>query len=125
MCLKRNPISPKSSNPVLIKLFSVAGLREQLRPLFTTEFNRSTRMLHLPDGSEAEFCLDRGKIIAENVSVPICEIELELKSGSPWHYSSLRWICCVFPTVFRFRLENVSKAERGYALYSGCMISTR
>ena len=116
--LKAQPDFTKISDPLLIKLFSVASLREQLRPLFTTEFNRSTRMLRLPDGSEAEFCLDRGKIIAGNVSVPLCEIELELKSGSP---AALFHFALDLLRIVPFRLENVSKAERGYALASGCM----
>ena len=116
--LKAQPDITKISDPLLIKLFCVAGLRQQLRPLFTTEFNRSTRMLHLPDGSEAEFCLDRGKIIAGNVSLPLCEIELELKSGSPM---ALFHFALDLLRIVPFRLENVSKAERGYALYSGCM----
>jgi len=108
----------KISDPTLITLFSAASLREQLRPLFITEFNRSTRTLRLPDGSEAEFCLDRGRIIAGDASIPLCEIELELKSGSP---VPLFQLALDLQRVVPFRLENVSKAERGYALCSGCM----
>ena len=50
--------------------------------VFITEFNRSTRTLRLSGGSEAEFCLDRGRVTAGSASMPICEIELELKSGN-------------------------------------------
>ena len=116
--LKAEPDFTKISDPRLIRLFSAASLREQLRPLFITEFNRSTRMLRLSDGSEAEFCLDRGKIIAGDVSAPLCEIELELKSGSPL---SLFQLAQDLLHSIPFRLENVSKAERGYALASSCI----
>ncbi len=116
--LKAEPDFTKISDPRLIRLFSAASLREQLRPLFITEFNRSTRMLRLSDGSEAEFCFDRGRIIAGDASAPLCEIELELKSGSPL---SLFQLAQDLLHSISFRLENVSKAERGYALASGCM----
>ncbi|ARO87006.1 inorganic triphosphatase [Nitrosospira lacus] len=114
--LKAQPDFTKISDPSLIRLFSTTSLREQLRPLFTTVINRSTRTLCLADGSEAEFCLDRGKIIAGDASVPICEIELELKSGSPLPLFQLaRDLLHNIPV----RLESVSKAERGYVLVSG------
>lgn len=114
--LKGQPDFTKISDPSLIGLFSTAGLREQLRPLFSTVFNRSARTLRLPDGSEVEFCLDRGKIAAGDASAPICEIELELKSGSPL---SLFQLARDLLQSIPFRLENVSKAERGYMLASG------
>ena len=114
--LKAEPDFTKISDPRLIRLFSAASLREQLRPLFITEFNRSTRMLRLSDGSEAEFCLDRGRIIAGDASAPLCEIELELKSGSPL---ALFQLAQDLLHSIPFRLENISKAERGYTLASG------
>lgn len=115
--LQAQPDFTKITEPVLIKLFSATGLREQLRPVFTTEFTRSSRMLRFADGGEAQFCLDRGQITVDNVSVPLCEIELELKSGSPQHLFQL---ALELLHVFPLRLENESKAQRGYVLYSGC-----
>lgn len=114
--LKAQPDFTKISDPSLVRLFSPTSLREQLQPLFTTVFNRSTRTLRLSDGSEAEFCLDRGEIIAGDASAPICEIELELKSGSPLPLFQLAQDLLHNIPV---RLENVSKAERGYVLASG------
>ena len=64
------PDFTKISDPDLISLLNSAILREKLQPIFTTEFNRSTRMLRLTDG-EVEFCLDRGRIAAGEASVPI------------------------------------------------------
>ena len=111
------PDFSKIDDPSLVKLFGNADLREQLRPLFTTEFKRSIRMLRLADGSEAEFSLDQGMISAnDGSSLPICEIELELNSGStlPLYQLSLELLNTV-----PLRLENASKAERGYALVTG------
>jgi triphosphatase len=110
------PDFTKIPDLVLGGLFDNAALREQLRPLFTTEFKRSARLLRLMDGSEAELCLDRGRIVAGNASMLFCEIELELKSGSPLPLFQLA--LDLLPTV-PLRLENVSKAERGYRLASG------
>lgn len=114
--LKPQPDFTKIIDPALLTLFNGASLSEQLRPIFITEFNRSAHTLRLPDGSEAEFCLDRGRIIAGDASTPLCEIELELKLGSPVPLFELALeLLCVVP----FRLENISKAERGYKLCSG------
>ena len=115
--LHAQPDFTKISEPALIKLFSATGLREQLRPIFATEFTRSSRMLRFADGGEAQFCLDRGQITADNASMPLCEIELELKSGSPQHLFQL---ALELLHVSPLRLENESKAQRGYLLYSGC-----
>ena len=73
-------------------------------------------MLRLPDG-EVEFCLDRGRITAGEISVPISEIELELKSGGA---VSLFQLALDLLVIVPLRLENRSKAERGYALAAGC-----
>lgn len=113
--LKAQPDFTKITDPTLIKLFSTTDLREQLHPVFTTEFTRSTRMMRLIDGAEVMFCLDRGEIIAGDISLPLCEIELELKSGSPVQLFRLG---LELLHIVPFRLENASKAERGYLLYT-------
>jgi inorganic triphosphatase YgiF len=100
------------SDPAVANLFGCASLRERLHPLFTTEFNRSKRMLRLSDG-EVEFCLDQGAITAGKASILFSEIELELRSGSP---ASLFQLALDLLAIVPLRLENRSKAERGYAL---------
>jgi inorganic triphosphatase YgiF len=118
--LRGQPDLTKISNSSLATLFDVRALREQLRPVFTTEFTRSIRTLRLAGGSEVEFCLDRGKITANGASAPICEIELELKSGNRLSLFQLALdLLHSVPDSVPLRLENVSKAERGYALFSG------
>ncbi|SFN64510.1 Inorganic triphosphatase YgiF, contains CYTH and CHAD domains [Nitrosospira briensis] len=114
--LGAQPEFKKIPNSALGRIFDSDTLCEQLRPLFTTEFKRSTRSLRFMDNTEAELCLDQGKIVAGNVSMPFCEIELELKSGSPLPLFQLA--LDLLPAV-PLRLESVSKAERGYRLASG------
>ncbi len=112
--LKAQPDFTKITDPALIKLFAATELRERLQPVFTTEFTRSIRMLRLAGGGEAEFCLDRGQVIAGDASAPLCEIELELKSGNP---GQLFQFALELLHSVPLRLENASKAERGYLLY--------
>jgi triphosphatase len=112
--LRAQPDFTKITDPALIKLFAAIDLRERLQPVFTTEFTRSIRMLRLADGGEVEFCLDRGQVIAGDASAPICEIELELKSGNP---GQLFQFALELLHSIPLRLENASKAERGYLLY--------
>lgn len=111
--LKAQPDFTKITDPALIKLFSATELRERLQPVFTTEFTRSIRMVRLAGGGEAEFCLDRGQVIAGDASAPLCEIELELKSGDP---GQLFQFALELLHSVPLRLENASKAERGYLL---------
>jgi triphosphatase len=110
--LHARPDFTKISDPAVVNLFDSARLRERLHPLFTTKFNRSKRMLRLSDG-EVEFCLDRGTITAGKASILFSEIELELRSGSP---ASLFQLALDLLAIVPLRLENRSKAERGYAL---------
>lgn len=61
-------------------------LREQLetQPLeavFTADIHRHARMIDLPSGT-VEIAFDQGELIAGDRSLPVSEIELELKSGS-------------------------------------------
>jgi triphosphatase len=114
--LKPQPDFTKISDPSLIRLFDNADLREQMRPVFITECKRRFRILRLSGGGEAELCLDQGRIVAGDVSIPFCEIELELKSGSPL---PLFQLALDLLHTIPLRLENVSKAERGYTLASG------
>ena len=57
-----------------------------LRPVFTTNFRRESRLLRLADGSVVEFAFDVGTIAAGRGKVarvlPICEVEIERKSGT-------------------------------------------
>jgi len=92
-----------------------AKVRKKLEPVFATDFHRTSRMLAW-QGAEIEVCLDKGEVKTAEHCAPICEVELELKSGEPQQLFELaRAILEIVP----FELESVSKAERGFRLMSG------
>ena len=97
-------------------LFSSPLLRAQLKPVFTTEFTRIRRILTLATETEVEVCVDRGELRCGGHSEVICELELELKSGAPRH---LYEVALQLLDSVPLRVENRSKAERGYALLRG------
>jgi inorganic triphosphatase YgiF len=91
------------------------SLRKKLHPVFVTDFFRNSRML-LWQGAQIEFCMDRGVISTEQHSTPVCELELELKSGDP---QQLVELALALLEIVPFELESVSKAEQGYRLLTG------
>ena len=91
------------------------SLRRKLKPVFVTDFSRNSRVLDFR-GAQIELCIDQGEVRTEQRSSPICELELELKSGTQQKlFEFARAILEIVP----FELEPVSKAERGYRLLSG------
>lgn len=88
----------------------------KLRPVFVTDFRRTTRWLEPVAGTQIEFCLDRGAIVAGTAQLSINEIELELKSGPP---EQLLEFALGLLERLPLRLESASKAQRGYALAAG------
>jgi len=54
---------------------------QPLEAVFTADIHRHARMLDLPSGT-VEIAFDQGELIAGDRSLPVSEIELELKSGS-------------------------------------------
>lgn len=91
------------------------SLRKKLHPVFVTDFSRNSRML-LWQGAQIELCLDQGVISTEQHSTPVCELELELKSGDP---RQLFELALALLEIVPFELESVSKAEQGYRLLTG------
>jgi len=90
------------------------ALRRKLRQVFITDFFRTTLILDFK-GSTIELCVDHGMISIEDHSLPICELELELKSGESGRLIELaQEILEVVPV----ELESFSKAEKGYRLLS-------
>ena len=86
-----------------------------LVPKFETRVRRRICRLAVP-GGEVEVAIDRGQIRAGRRREPICEIEFELKAGSPEILFALasQWLGRA-PA----RLVLPNKAERGAALASG------
>jgi inorganic triphosphatase YgiF len=87
-------------------------LRKKLQPVFVTDFSRTSRILDW-QGAQIELCMDRGEVYTEQRSAPICELELELKSGEPRQLFDL---ALALLDIAPFELEPVSKAEQGYRL---------
>jgi triphosphatase len=104
------------TDPALLKLFSHHGLRNQLEPVFITAFRRTNWLLSFAEGEDIELALDQGELKAGQSVAPLCEVELELKAGRP---DKLYEVALQFLESIKLMPENRSKAERGYAQYSG------
>ena len=114
--LSDQPDFSKITDPYLIKLFADKNLRQQLRSIFVTDFTRTTFRLLFMENCNIEFCIDQGEITAGQRTHPICEIELELKSGTSsqlLQFTTLMENQCSFP----LKRENNNKSMQGYALY--------
>jgi triphosphatase len=82
-------------------------------PVFVNRSKRSSWMLGLPDGTQVEVAFDVGELQRGERSVQLRELELEVKEGDPARLFELAQQVHQLTPV---RIENVSKAERGYAL---------
>lgn len=87
---------------------------ERIHPIFATHIKRMLWDLKLDDGSEVEFVLDQGTVEHGQRNVAVCEIELELKSGSPL---ALFDFALALMRDIPLRIGIQSKAQRGYTLY--------
>ncbi|OGA05871.1 MAG: hypothetical protein A3D95_10635 [Betaproteobacteria bacterium RIFCSPHIGHO2_12_FULL_69_13] len=90
-------------------------LRKKLQPVFVTDFSRTSRMLDWQD-AQIELCMDHGEVRTEQRSTPLCELELELKSGES---AQLFELALALLEIVPLELEPVSKAEQGYRLLTG------
>ncbi len=86
----------------------------KIEAIFTTDFQRTTWLLTTKSGSKIEVVLDQGEIKNKTASIPLSEIELELKSGSP---HTLYKMALSLQKTQTLLIENKSKAERGYTLH--------
>ena len=99
------------------------ALREaapKLVALFRTDFTRTLWAIDTGT-AEVEAAVDQGEIVAdvngETRRAPICEIELELKSGDD---AALRELAVELSAVLPgLAPDDVSKAQRGYRLREG------
>ena len=104
---------PLVDNPAARAALELPGLAEQLHEVFTTSFRRTAWQLRLPHGTEVELALDQGVVEAGGRTLPICEIELELKSGQT---DELLAFSQALRQEISLAPSNVSKAQRGFAL---------
>jgi triphosphatase len=113
--------------PVAVQLPSFAALaqagfggliadrraRESLAVAFTTDFQRTSALFERDGGNIVEVSVDRGTIAAGERRESICEIELELKAGNA---DALFELAFQLARALPVRVDNRSKAQRGYAL---------
>lgn len=93
----------------------LAALQQQLTPLFSTHFNREKWVVTYLN-SEIEIAFDIGEVSAGELSEPLSEVELELKSGER---DDLLAFASELTSMGGLRLGSLSKAARGYALAKG------
>lgn len=90
-------------------------LRNKLKSVFVTDFYRTSRLLEWR-GAQIEVCMDHGVVKTAQHSTPICEVELELKSGA---VLQLYELALALLEIVPLELETVSKAEQGFRLLCG------
>jgi inorganic triphosphatase YgiF len=87
----------------------------RLAPVFTAEVRRVTRTVQCGNSTRVEVVIDEGRVVTPKGSTPICEVEFELKEGSP---DALYELALALNDVAPLHLETMSKSDRGYALLS-------
>ncbi|MBK0098169.1 inorganic triphosphatase [Erwinia sp. S63] len=93
----------------------IAALQQRLQPMFSTHFQREAWLVQFGE-SEIEVAFDRGDVAAGELSEPLYEVELELKSGQ--RADMLKFAEALI-TAGGLRLGSLSKAARGYQLAQG------
>jgi len=109
----------KGDQPVLAQItdeaardaLPITGV-EDLREAFVSDISRSVVPLVLED-SQIELAFDTGEIATGDRRQPVCEAELELKSGRP---ARLYELALQLHEQVPFTVEYRSKAARGYDL---------
>lgn len=96
----------------LAPLLRQEEVKNTLAPAFQSIIERTVWDVSEGDG-QVELALDRGVIQADGRSAPVCELELELKSGEP---PALVSLAKDLETIAPMRLGGRSKADRGYQL---------
>jgi inorganic triphosphatase YgiF len=107
-----------------ISLLTLDGIRDlvpqdalpEIRPLFTTDFQRTTLMLRPDPLTAIEVALDTGEIRAGTTYRPISEIELELKAGP---VTALFDLARELQRIVPMRISTDNKALAGFALVTG------
>jgi inorganic triphosphatase YgiF len=109
-----HPDFSKITEPALTEIFDDEALRTALIPIFSTEVRRTEWNLTFDNGDQVELALDLGELVVGEKREPINEIELELKGGNAGRLFDL---ALDLQQDIPLELENISKAQRGYAYY--------
>lgn len=97
-----------------------AKLQHPLTERFETDITRTLRLIETPQGS-VELAYDEGFIRAGNLSLPVHELELELKEGSP---AAIFYLTAIWQSQYSYLLDFRSKAERGDRLADAALNDT-
>jgi inorganic triphosphatase YgiF len=98
-----------------LELILSKKLQAKLKPLFETRVRRKVYPIQ-SGGSEIELSIDKGVVAAGRQSLPICEVELELKHGDA---AELFNVARALAEQVPIQLAATSKSERGYILITG------
>jgi triphosphatase len=104
-----------AAETALAPLLAEEGVREGLEPIFAVTSKRSSATLS-GDGWSAEMTLDDGAVEGASRKEIVCEVELELRTGSP---KDLFRLARELAEQVPLRLGIRTKADRGYALIGG------
>ncbi len=88
--------------------------------VFSSNIQRLSRLLRV-SGAVVEIALDQGHIAAGNLSLPVSELELELKQGQPASAAALAASWCARHGLW---LSSVSKSAKGQRLALGQAFGT-
>ena len=110
--------APWSAEAVAV-LFEKAELAPipfaQLSPVCGARFTRLAKTVELP-GCTVEIALDEGILLGGGKEIPLCELEIEVKSGS--ENAALAW-AQHFAARFELKPEHKSKFKRARDLAKG------
>lgn len=98
----------KLGAPENLKVLTAVGIKE----VCGAKFHRIAKTVTLPEGV-VELALDRGVLIGGGKEVPLCEVEVELKEGSP---EMTRGYALLLANIYGLVPEKGSKFRRALAL---------
>ena len=81
--------------------------------MWEADFQRRAVLLRFDDGSAAELALDLGALYGPTHSLPLCELELELKEGEP---AAALTLLAALRERFSLKPQEKSKFARARAL---------
>jgi len=93
------------------------SLFQALHPVFTTSFERLSWIVALNTG-RVEIALDRGNVLIDGNSTPLCELEIELLEGST---DAVFEVAGQIGRHISLLPLHMSKAERAYRLADGTL----
>ena len=108
------PDLARIENNTLARALHPPRIRDELKPVFVTDFRRSRRLLSPREGTAIEASIDQGVIRSGEHVNRVSELELELKAGDS---RQLYELALKLQQDVPLALENRSKAARGYALH--------